>query len=146
MMYRSNTKAENFADVIDDLIATEVFPSCNETLDDQTLKIINGYEMEATMNTIETQQDMGTLVVGEGDNFSATFTEMGSSSIMTMSYDGSMLSVTFRSKPQMDYNYTVNSEALSQIRNEVESTLIEAEGSVGGLMNTLIRGNLIQLI
>lgn len=146
MMLRSRIGSAKLADAIDDLIETEVFPDCNEILDDETLKLLDEYDMESTMNSVQTNMAMGQLVAGSNNTFAATFTEQGSSSIATMSYDGSMLNVTFRTNPQTEYSYNVPEGTLVTIREEVNATLIDGEGSVGKLMNSLIRNQSIQLI
>jgi len=145
MILKPTKKDEKLASAIDALIMTDVIPSCNETLDPETLKLLNEYEMEATMNSVKTKPVMGELMEGPNNTFSATFTDEGSSSIRTMTYDGNMLNVTFRVNPQT-YQYNVPADVLTRIREEVNTTLIEAEGSVGKLINTLIRNNSIQLI
>lgn len=147
MIKKSRKQQEtDVADVIDNLIETEFIPTCNEELDEETLKLLDEYDMESTMNSVETQTEMGQLMVGENQSFSAVFTPSGSSSVSTMAYDGNMLRVTFRTNPKNEYSYTASEAVLEQIREEVDATLIDGEGSVGKLMNSLLNNRSIQLI
>lgn len=142
----SPRRPDKITSVIDDLIDLDFIPSCNEEFDLETLKLLEEYEMQSTMNSVETQTAMGQLDVGPDNTFQATFTEEGSTPIQSMSYMNDLLTVVFRSNPGTEYQYIVPVDTLTQIIDEVRSTLVEGEGSVGRLINSLIRSNTLQLV
>lgn len=139
-------KKSSITRVVDELINTDIFSGYNEQLDNETLKLLEIYEMQSTMNSVTTMPAMGQLDVGPDNTFGATFTEEGSSAISSMSYMGELLDVTYRSNPDMTYQYTVIEDILSDIMNEVRSTLVDGEGSVGSLISRLKNSNAIQLV
>lgn len=139
-------KKSSITRVVDELINTDIFSGYNEQLDNETLKLLEIYEMQSTMNSVTTMPAMGQLDVGPDNTFGATFTEEGSSAISSMSYMGELLDVTYRSNPDMTYQYTVTEDILSDIMNEVRSTLVDGEGSVGSLISRLKNSNAIQLV
>lgn len=146
MVVRSRHKEDNdYSSMIDDLIETSFLESGYETLDSETLKLIEDYEMTATMNSITTQPKLGQLNIGQ-DCFNASFTPEGSSAIERMTYNDEILTVTFRRSPGTQYEYIIPSmRTLSNIMEEVQATLVEGEGSVGRMIQSLIRNNEIQL-
>jgi hypothetical protein len=116
-----------------------------EEFDSEIFDLMEKLEMQATMNSIETQQTLGQLD-SDGKNFVATFTEAGSSAIQTMSYSDEALFVTFRKSPEMVYQYMLSEATREQIYNEIISTLVEGEGSVGRLIQNMISTNKIHLV
>jgi hypothetical protein len=135
----------DIASTIDDIIETSVFDGFNESLDPKTLKLLEEIEMTATMNSVTTQEMLGTLNTGDDNTFEATFTPEGSSAISAMSYNGDTLSVTFRGREDA-YEYMLSDEALGDIIDELYATLVDAEGSVGSLVNRMIRNNQLKLV
>jgi hypothetical protein len=130
----------------DDLLDEDSFPEVHqEMLDSDTLKILENYEMESVMNSVETQSDMGQLNVGPDNTFEATFAEAGSSAISYMSYMNEKLTVKFRNSSR-EYQYLVSDTSLTEIMDEVRATLIDSEGSVGTLIQRMTRQNTIQLV
>jgi hypothetical protein len=130
----------------DTLLDEDGFPVVEqEYLDPDTLKILENYEMESVMNSVETQATMGQLNVGPDNTFEATFTESGSSAISFMSYMDDKLTVKFRKSTQ-DYQYLVSESVLAEIMDEVRATLIDGEGSVGAMIQRMTRQNIIQLV
>jgi hypothetical protein len=97
------------------------------------------------MNSVTTQEMLGTLNTGDDNTFEATFTPEGSSAISAMSYNGDTLSVTFRGREDA-YEYMLSDEALGDIIDELYATLVDAEGSVGSLVNRMIRNNQLKLV
>jgi hypothetical protein len=129
-----------------DLLDEDSFPEFHqELLDSDTLKILENYEMESVMNSVETQPTMGQLNVGPNNTFEATFAEAGSSAISFMSYMNEQLTVRFRNSTR-EYQYLVSDSALTEIMAEVRATLVDAEGSVGTLIQRMTRQNIIQLV
>jgi hypothetical protein len=143
MLNLSGDDRESFSD---DLLDEDGFPvSYQEMLNSDTLKILENYEMESVMNSVETQSDMGQLNVGPNNTFKATFTEAGSSAISFMSYLNEQLTVKFRNSAR-EYQYLVSESSLNEIMDEVRATLVEGEGSVGALIQRMTRQNIIQLV
>jgi hypothetical protein len=143
MLNLSGDDRESFSD---DLLDEDGFPvSYQEMLDSDTLKILENYEMESVMNSVETQPNMGQLNVGPNNTFEATFAEAGSSAISFMSYMNEQLTVRFRNSTR-EYQYLVTDSALTEIMAEVRATLVDAEGSVGPLIQRMTRQNIIQLV
>lgn len=143
MVNLSDDDQESFSD---DLLDEDSFPvSYQEILDSDTLKILENYEMESVMNSVETQPTMGQLNVGLNNTFEATFAEAGSSAISFMSYMDDKLTVKFRNSTR-EYQYMISESALTEIMNEVRSTLVDGEGSVGALIQRMTRQNIIQLV
>jgi hypothetical protein len=116
-----------------------------EEFDAEIFNLMEKLEMQATMNSIETQRDLGQLD-SDGKNFVATFTEEGSSAVQSMSYANDSLFVTFRKSPDMSYQYMLSDTIRKQIYDEVISTLVDGEGSVGRKIQNLISTNQIHLV
>jgi hypothetical protein len=55
------------------------------------------------------------------------------------------LTVRFRNSTR-EYQYLVSDSALTEIMAEVRATLVDAEGSVGTLIQRMTRQNIIQLV
>lgn len=142
----SRRRSTDITSVVDDLMNSDIFSGYNEQLDNETLQLLEIYEMQTTMNSVNTMPSMGQLDVGPENTFSATFTEEGSSAISSMSYMGELLNVVYRSNPEMTYQYTATDAILSDIMDEVQATLVEGEGSVGSLISRLKNSNSIQLV
>jgi hypothetical protein len=142
----SRRRSSDITSLVDSLIDTEVFSCYNEELDLETLKLLEIYEMQSTMNSVDTMPAMGQLDVGPNNTFSATFTEEGSSAIQSVSYMGEMLDVIYRSNPSVIYQYTATEDTLSDIMKEVQATLVDGEGSVGSIISRLKNSNAIQLV
>jgi hypothetical protein len=130
---------------IDNLINSSLFGEFNESFDLETLKLLEQIEMTATMNSVTTQELLGTLNTGEDNTFNATFTPEGSTAISAISYDGNNLNVTFRGNDTV-YEYMLSEEALGDIVDELYATLVDAEGSMGSLINQMLRSNKLQLV
>jgi hypothetical protein len=148
-MVRKSSRRRRSTDItslVDSLIDTELFSCYNEELDLETLKLLEIYEMQSTMNSVDTMPAMGQLDVGPNNTFSATFTEEGSSAIQSVSYLGEMLDVIYRSNPSVIYQYTATEDTLSDIMKEVQATLVDGEGSVGSIISRLKNSNAIQLV
>lgn len=116
-----------------------------EEFDDEIFKLMENLEMQSTMNSIETMQALGQLD-SDGKNFVASFTEEGSSAVMSMSYNNDSLFVTFRKSPDTTYQYVLTEKVRSDIYDEVVATLVDGEGSVGRLIQGLISSNQIHLV
>lgn len=146
-MVKKSSKKErsDIASAIDNIIDTSIFEGGNETFDFETLKLLEQIEMTATMNSVTTQETLGTLNTGEDNTFNATFTPEGSSAINSMSYDGTNLSVIFRGKDTV-YEYMLSEDSLADVIDELYATLVDGEGSVGSLINSMIRKNQLQLV
>jgi hypothetical protein len=135
----------NIPVLIDDLMNGGFFSSYErETLDDDLSLLLEEFEMQSTMNAIVTMKALGELD-SDGLNFIASFTEQGSSAIMKMSYTGEFLNVIFRKSPQTEYQYIISEDQRNRIYNEVTSTLIDGEGSVGRLIQSMISTQQIKL-
>lgn len=133
--------------LMSELLDSDYIPACyHENFDDETLKLLHGIEMEL-LDPIKTQKEFGELSVGDGGSFVATFTVEGSSSIqyLQMSPKDNLV-IAFRRNPNKYYQYVVKPEIKKQIFDEVKATLVEGEGSVGRLVQSLIRSNKLQLI
>lgn len=141
----SKKECSDIASAIDNIIDTSIFEGGNETFDFETLKLLEQIEMTATMNSVTTQETLGTLNTGEDNTFNATFTPEGSSAINSMSYDGTNLSVIFRGKDTV-YEYMLSEDSLADVIDELYATLVDGEGSVGSLINSMIRKNQLQLV
>lgn len=123
------------------------YPKQNtEQLDFDTLKLLEDYEMQSTMNSVKTMPKMGELQMGDNNTFIASFTEEGSSAVQTVSYLNDLLNVVFRKSPSMEYSYAISESDRLDLLEEVEATLIEGEGSVGRMIQSLIRTNKVQLV
>jgi hypothetical protein len=139
------TIKEDLMSAVDDLMDTGFFSGPSEELDLDVLEILEDYEMESTMNSVKTYESLGQLTV-DGDDFVATFTEMGSAAVSVLSYKNDILTVTFRNKPDTQYQYTVSKALLKQIHNELDAVLGQGEGSIGKLIQKNIQNNSMQLI
>ena len=100
--------------------------------------------MTATMTTVN--QTFGSFMEN-ADGYSATFTQLGSDAIAAINVNGDTLTVNFRhSNNTSEYTYNAPASAVSALYDEVVSVLCNGEGSVGRIVNQMIRTNKIQLI
>lgn len=116
-----------------------------EDLDYETLKLIEELEMTATLTTVN--QTYGSYTEN-ATGYTATFTEVGSGALESISLDNDTLTVVFRSgnSGAPAYTYNATPEALAPLYNEIVNVLQEGEGSIGRVFNQLVRENKIQLI
>lgn len=145
LSYLKGDYGESFLN--EDLLDLETYPEVRtEELDFDTLKLLEDYEMQSTMNSVETMAKLGQLQMGDNNTFIATFTEEGSSALLSLSYVNDLLNVVFRKSPSMEYQYAISENDLMDLIEEVEATLIDGEGSVGRKIQSLISNNKVQLV
>lgn len=145
-MVRKSMKkgGRNIPALIDDLMNDGFFSSYGGENLDNLSQLLEEFEMQSTMNAIVTMEALGELD-SDGRNFIASFTEQGSSAIMKMSYTGEFLNVIFRKSPQTEYQYIISEDQRNRIYNEVTSTLVDGEGSVGRLIQSMVSTQQIKL-
>jgi len=116
-----------------------------ETLDYQTLQMIEEIIMPATLTNVNATYGSYTE---NATGYTATFTEVGSSALESISLDNDTLTVVFRSgnKGTPAYTYNATPEDLGPLYNEIVNVLQEGEGSIGRVFNQLVRDNKIQMI
>lgn len=117
-----------------------------EVLDQQTLDLIDNLIM--TTNTLTKVDPTYGIYTENATGYTATFTEVGSNALESISLDNDTLTVVFRSgnSGAPAYTYNITSEALGPLYNEIVNVLQEGEGSIGKVFNQLVRDNKIQLI
>lgn len=113
-----------------------------EVLDQETLDLINEIIMATTLNQVNPVYGSYTESI---TGFTATFTEVGSTAIESISLEKDNLSVVFRNN-NAAYVYNAPSAAVETLYNEIVNVLQEGEGSVGKVFNQLVRENKIQLL
>ena len=116
-----------------------------EVIDQETLDLINKIIMATTLNQVNPVYGSYTESV---TGFTATFTEVGSSAIESISLEKDNLSVVFRNNNagSTAYVYNAPSTAVETLYDEIVNVLQEGEGSVGKVFNRLVRENKIQLL
>ena len=116
-----------------------------EVLDQETLDLINEIIMATTLNRVNPVYGSYTENM---TGFTATFTEVGSTAIESISLEKDNLSVVFRNNNagSAAYVYNAPSTAVETLYNEIVNVLQEGEGSVGKVFNQLVRENKIQLL
>ena len=116
-----------------------------EVIDQETLELINKIIMATTLNQVNPVYGSYTE---SATGFTATFTEVGSSAIESISLEKDNLSVVFRNNNagSTAYVYNAPSTAVETLYDEIVNVLQEGEGSVGKVFNGLVRENKIQLL
>jgi hypothetical protein len=100
--------------------------------------------MTATM--INVNSDYGSFTES-ATGYTANLTELGSSAVESVSLCDDTLTVVFRhSHDSTAYTYNATPEAKETLYKELVNVLSDREGSLGVVINQLIRQNKIQLI
>lgn len=111
-----------------------------ETFDPELMNMIN------VMTQHEVTTNRGTFTP-QGYSWGAQFTEEGSGAIRFISYneEEQNLSVEF-STSNVVYNYVPLNDSAEQLRKEALSVIQDNQGSIGTLLNQLLRNNQLQLL